>query len=367
MNDATGPAGELVLSWQEPAGDQTALRFASFDGDAWSEPRTAATGDRWFVNWADFPSVVPIDGEFWAAHWLAKRDGGTYAYDVAIAISTDGGASWSRAITPHRDDTPTEHGFVSLFPMSGRVGALWLDGRNTSPDGGHDHGNDGGAMTLRSATIDREGSLAGQALVDDRVCDCCQTDVALAGTTPVAVYRNRSDGEIRDIYVTRLEASGWTPGVAVADDRWEIAGCPVNGPAIAAQGPRLAAAWFTAADNEPRVRYAVSGDGGTFGTPTVIASNDTLGRVDVVLLEDGSAVVSHLRSMGDGTAEVVLRRVAPDGTPGESLTAARTGAGRMSGFPQLARHGDWLVLAWVDTVDESRQVRSARVTLGSWR
>ena len=96
-NLATGPAGELVLSWQEPAGNETALRFASFDGDSWSEARTAATGDRWFVNWADFPSVVPVDGDFWAAHWLARRDGGTYPYDVAVAISTDGGASWSRA------------------------------------------------------------------------------------------------------------------------------------------------------------------------------------------------------------------------------------------------------------------------------
>lgn len=363
-NLATGPSGQLVLSWQEPAGETTALRFATFDGDGWSNPETVATGSRWFVNWADFPSVVPLDRDLWAAHWLAKRDGGTYAYDVAVAISTDNGASWSEPITPHRDGTATEHGFVSLFPVDGKAGALWLDGRNMSPEGGHDHAGGGGAMTLRSATIDREGSLADEMLVDDRVCDCCQTDVALAGTTPVAVYRNRDDGEIRDIYITRLGASGWTKGVPVAADRWEITGCPVNGPAIAAREQRIAVAWFTAADNEPRVRYAVSGDGNTFGPPVDIAAGDTLGRVDVVLLDNGSAVVSHLRDAGDGNAEVVLRRVARDGSPGEPLTAATTGAGRMSGFPQLARYDGDLVIAWTDTdAAGSTRVRTARIAI----
>ncbi len=363
-NLAAGPSGQLVLSWQEPTGDETALRYSTFEGDAWSEPRTVASGDRWFVNWADFPSVVPVNEDLWAAHWLAKREGGTYAYDVAVAISTDAGATWSPPVTPHGDGTATEHGFVSLFPVNGKAGALWLDGRNMSPDSGHAHGGEGGAMTLRSAAIDREARLSGSALVDDRVCDCCQTDVALAGRTPVAVYRNRDGAEIRDIYVTRLEADGWTTGTPVANDRWEIAGCPVNGPAVDAREQRVAVAWFTASGNEPRVRYAVSGDDGAFGPPVDIASGDTLGRVDIVLLDDGGAIVSQLRNVGDGTAEVVLHRVRPDGSPVEWVTAARTGAGRLSGFPQLARYGDDLVIAWTDAgAGGSTLVRSARIAM----
>ena len=50
----------------------------------------AAQGANWFVNWADYPSVVAIDEKFWVAHWLAKQSGGkTYDYDVALAISND--------------------------------------------------------------------------------------------------------------------------------------------------------------------------------------------------------------------------------------------------------------------------------------
>ena len=360
---ATGPSGQVVLSWQESSDEAARLRFSTLGSDGWSTPRTVASGDRWFVNWADFPSVVPISDDVWAAHWLVKRSGGTYAYDVALAVSADAGMSWSDAVTPHDDGTATEHGFVSLFPHDGAAGALWLDGRNMTEDSEHGH-HGGGAMTLRSATIDRDAHVAGPALVDERVCDCCQTDVAIVGTTPVAVYRNRDDDEIRDIYVSRLEAAGWSAGAPVANDRWEIEGCPVNGPAIATQGQRVGIAWFTAAENRSRVRYAVSSDGGrSFGEASDLASGDTLGRVDVVLLEDGSAFVSHLRNLGNGAAEIVLRHVSIDGTPGTAFRVAETSSGRSSGFPQLVRFDDWLVFAWVDSVDGSLRVHSARIKI----
>ena len=60
---ATGD-GRLVMSWVEPAADSTtmALRYAMFDGAAWSAPRTAAEGPDWFVNAADMPGVTPLRG-----------------------------------------------------------------------------------------------------------------------------------------------------------------------------------------------------------------------------------------------------------------------------------------------------------------
>ena len=84
------------------------------------------------MNLADFPSVVPITDELWAAHWLVKRPGGIYSYDIAIAVSTDSGQSWGKPFTPHALGTRTEHGFVSLFPWRQAIGALWLDGRRRS-------------------------------------------------------------------------------------------------------------------------------------------------------------------------------------------------------------------------------------------
>lgn len=357
---ASAASGEAVLSWLEPDDDGSVLRYATLREGAWSAPRTVARGNDWFVNWADFPSVVPIEGRLWAAHWLQKRPGGTYSYDVVVSISNDGGESWSAPITPHTDGTPTEHGFVTLFPWQGAVGAIWLDGRNTTGDSDTHHG--AGNMTLRSARLGADGSLLASDLVDELVCDCCQTDVALTPSGPIAVYRDRTSAEIRDIYASRTSGSRWQPPALVAHDGWEFPGCPVNGPAVDSLGDALAVAWFTAADERPRVRLARSRDAGESFTDTVdIDAGDVAGRVDVALLGDGSAVVSWLRNADGGTAQIALRRVPNDGEPGAVQIVAQTSGSRDSGFPQMVRAGDDLVLAWTDAADGTKQVRSARI------
>lgn len=351
----------VVMSWLEPSGDGTALRFAVLQRDTWSDVGTVASGEDWFVNWADFPSVVPIDGDRWAAHWLAKRPGGTYAYDVAMSLSNDGGETWSLPMTPHRDDTATEHGFVTLFPWLGEVGALWLDGRNMEA-GEHGHGQ--GGMTLRAATISDDLEPQREVEVDGLVCDCCQTDVAMSSTGPVAVYRNRTEDEVRDIYITRWVDGRWQPGVPVADDGWVIAGCPVNGPAIDASGDHVAVAWFTAADGDSRVRLALSSDGGaTFGATIDVAIERPVGRVDLVAFEHGAALVSYLQLGAGGKGEIRVRRVPVEGQPGESLLVAATDAGRMSGFPQMISTDNEVVFAWTDVGGSGTQVKSAMIGL----
>src|SRR5690606_3962268 len=146
---AAGPDGTLVMSWVEPDGDGHRLSYSSLGPDGWNAPRSAARGSGWFVNWADVPSVVPVSGPLWAAHWLEQQPAGGYAYDVAFSVSTDGGNTWSEGVVPHDDGTPTEHGFVTLFPQDDGVGLLWLDGRNMAQ---HSSGDAMHGMTLRSAT-----------------------------------------------------------------------------------------------------------------------------------------------------------------------------------------------------------------------
>ncbi|MEQ9562906.1 MAG: hypothetical protein RLN69_10320 [Woeseiaceae bacterium] len=354
--------GQPVLSWQEPSEIGMTLRAARLDEDVWQQPVTIAEGDNWFVNWADFPSVLPVTREFWAAHWLVRTPGNTYSYNVAIALSNDGGMSWSEAITPHDDNTATEHGFVSLYPLQGALGAVWLDGRNTAATG-HEAGHSGG-MTLRSARIASDGSISDAKLIDELVCDCCQTDVAIGGSGPIAVYRNRSNEEIRDIHVSRFVDRQWQADAAVANDNWKIAACPVNGPAIARNDDALAVAWFTAADEDSKVRLAWSFDDAvSFAEAVDIDVDLPVGRVDIEMLANGVAVVSWLRATVNGDAEVCIRTVASDGSLGPVHAIANTGANRASGFPQLLYTGNQLLLAWTDTSGETSQVRSATINL----
>ena len=367
-NLAQGPDGTVVLSWLERGGDRAVLRFPTLANTGWQAAQTVASGDDWFVNWADFPSVVPITSTLWAAHWLVKRPGGTYAYDVAIALSHDSGRSWGAPLTPHTDGTRTEHGFVSLFPWQSGVGAIWLDGRNMVEDGdgqgeaNDDHGHAEGGMTLRSAVIDADHTRTFEQLIDELVCDCCQTDVAPGPDGPIAVYRDRSPEEIRDIRVIRAVQGEWQPPQPVGSDGWEIGGCPVNGPAIATLGNEVAVAWLTAPGWKTRVRLARSNDGAeSFSTPIDVDSEQSLGRVGVVLLDDGAAVVSWLCTRDDETAELCLRRVARSGETGAVQVVGRTGASRLSGFPQMLRSGQGLIMAWTDTSGDAPRVRTARV------
>src|SRR5687768_4809384 len=100
------------------------------------------------------------------------------------------------------------------------------------------------SMTLRYATIDANGNLADETQLDERVCECCQTSAAVTSAGPIAVYRDRSATEVRDIYIVRQVNGSWTSPQPVYADNWQINGCPVNGPSVAADGSRVAVAWL---------------------------------------------------------------------------------------------------------------------------
>ncbi|HWP43639.1 MAG TPA: sialidase family protein [Blastocatellia bacterium] len=351
----TAPDGRAFLSWiEKTAGSRHALRFAARNGHAWSEARTIAEGENWFVNWADFPSLLVLGDGVLAAHWLVKSGPGAYAYDVNISLSTDWGASWSKPITPHRDGTQTEHGFVSMFPREGkRVGVVWLDGRNFKGDS-HGHGAPKQDMTLRYTTVSADGLLSEEVLLDGRVCECCQTSAAVTSEGPVVVYRDRTEREVRDISIVRFTGGRWTEPKAVHNDGWKINGCPVNGPSVAARDRRVAVAWFTAAGDVPRVKLAFSEDAGaTFGTPIQVDDGKPLGRVEVLMLEDGSALVAWLEG-GEKGAEIRARRVRSGPARDASLTIALSSAARSSGFPQVTRSADDIIFAWTQPGDTPR-------------
>lgn len=354
---AASDAG-VWMSWIEPYGDRRRVAASFFAADAgWSAPATVAESDAFFVNWADFPSVRPA-GDALVAHWLERQGAGVYDYGVRMAWSLDGGRSWSEPWTPHGDDTPTEHGFVAVFGGGdGGTWAAWLDGRAMV--------DVGGPMALRARRLPLGGPAGPEEVVDARTCECCQTGGVVVGGVPLLVFRNRTEGEVRDVHVSRRLASGWTESVPVHRDGWVFPGCPVNGPAVAALGRTVAVAWFAAPAGDARVNVAFSQDGGeTFGAPTRVDAGSPLGRVDVLMLDDGSALVSWLE---DGGAPAVLaRRVAADGAAGAPRRLAGASAERASGFPRIARLGtDRVMAAWTETSGAGR-VRTAAFSLAGW-
>jgi hypothetical protein len=353
--------GRLLLSWIEPRGNGHALRFAEFKAGRWSAPRDIATGANWFVNWADTPHLAATDdGALWA-HWLQKSAAATYAYDVAMVRSGDGGATWSAPTLVNDDGKAAEHGFVSLWPATrDSVGVTWLDGRNSG--GEHaGHGGNAGAMTLRAARFDAGMQRSDESEIDAMTCDCCQTDIAMTARGPLLVYRDRNHDEIRDIAVTRGTGAAWTPPHLVHADGWKMPACPVNGPAIAARGNDAVVAWYTAPGDKPMLRIAHSIDAGdTFSAPlTVDEGAEVQGRVDTAL-DSRSAWVLWIREEAGGQS-LQLARYARDlsGAPERNEVGKIEGRGRATGFPQLTLGGDVAHVVWTDIVDGKPRLRGA--------
>ena len=278
------PDGRAVLSWIEPAEGENAVRLAVREKDAWSEPRTIARGPDFFVNWADFPTVAALPDGTLFAHWLQKSAAEKYSYGVKLSRSKDLGRTWSEALVPHTDQSAVEHGFVSMADDgAGRMALVWLDGRDKTGDRAPLH--PGPAARGRSGP--RSAWTAGFATA-------ARPPSSARPRGLLAAFRDRSEDEVRDIAIARFENGAWSPSQVVAPDRWKIDGCPVNGPALAVEGERVALAWFTL-EPSPRVRLAFSPDGArTWGAPLDVHEGRPLGRVDVAFLPAGDAVVSFL-------------------------------------------------------------------------
>lgn len=338
--------GSPIMSWLEPGAGGVSLRFSKLAGGRWSAPATVVTGRDLFVNWADFPSISAIADDFWVAHWLRLIPGAAGAYDVVTAVSTDRGASWSEPRKLNDDDTETEHGFADVFAHADGAEAVWLDGREFA-NWSFDEPDALLGTSLRRAEIGRDGNVTGRGVVDDLVCDCCQPDVVIAGGRPLVAYRDRTPDEIRDIAVRRGDGSGFGPPVVLGDDHWQIEGCPVNGPAIAARDGSVAVAWFTAAGGRPRVRLARSADAGaSFAAALDVDGDVPFGQVDLVFEADGTAVVSWWRRAAGGGIDLAVRTVAPDGALGAITVIAHESVAQPVDVPQMMRAGDALVFAW---------------------
>jgi hypothetical protein len=353
-----GDNGQLYLTWVESSEDENFILFYSkLKENAWQSPNKIAEGDNWVVNWADFPSLTQF-GENLAANVLVETNSETYAYDVQLLISNNNGTNWNSPFIPHNDGTQTEHGFVSLVPYEGETFmAIWLDGRKYAT--GEDE------MTLRAAIINKAGKTEQEFVLDERVCDCCATDAIRTKEGIAVVYRNRDENEVRDMSIVYFQNGNWTEPELIAQDNWEIAGCPVNGPAIDASNNKTAIAWFTQAKEIPTVKFIFS-DGFTqsFSAPITINENSPIGRVDVCVIDENTAAVSWMD--GDEKATYLkVRTVKTDGTSeiGEPIVVAEMDGGRSSGFPKMIKKEDKLLFTWTDV--KEKNIKTAEINVSN--
>ncbi len=338
----TGPDGTIWLTWVEaaeknlsapkpaagehhhgavaPASEPNTLRFATYDAAAkkWSAAGLIASRTDIPLSSADFPQLV-IDGRGTLTAVWADGHGG-----ALMTSSSDRGATWSTP-TPWAKEGIEVEKFSFVRLADGRVLAAWLDGRSRK----------GPATKAQPQQLYARilGDASSDVLVDPSVCDCCQTTLtAFPDGGALLAYRGRTEDEVRDIRTARFRGKEWDDPRPLNNDDWRIAACPINGPRLASAGGRVAVAWYTGADNDPRVLASYSPDAGTrFLLPLRLDRGKPVGHVDTLILRDGAILATWLETDGS----LWLRRITPDFSADEPVALAPAGTISPKANPRL--------------------------------
>jgi hypothetical protein len=352
--------GSLSLSWiSSNEGNKSTLNFSQLKEGKWTNTQTMATGSNWFVNWADFPAHA-INENLILSSYLKKSDSGTYTYDVILSLQKLSGEKVKEDFLLNTDGVKAEHGFVSIIPNHNQGFFItWLDGRNTVDkdlDGYHK------PMTIRFAEITNKGDIIDESELDSATCDCCQTSIAVTNKGPVVVYRDRSDKEVRDIYIARKINGIWGVPTPIHNDGWEINGCPVNGPKVASNSNNLAISWFTVSNEKPTVNLSFSkSNWASFGTPIKINDDDAIGRVDVAFLNPQEVLVSYIEGDDVGTY-LRIKKVSIDGKVSAPITISKIDGGRNSGVPQLEILDNEAFIVWTVLKGKKNQLKTVKLS-----
>ena len=299
----TLPDDSAALSWLEPKEDSSAaLRISIWRDGRWSPPATIAAGQVFSRDRASAPGVIGLAPRTLIAYWSQRASSeqqSTNEIALYMAVSNDGGTQWTPPLLVNRAAAQPgeDNAYASAVRLDDqRAQFIWL------------------RVVCRGDV--RENSL--------------------------------------EISVVRDVAGGWSePRVAHAD-RWHIEACPVNGPHLDANASRTALVWFTAPQDKPEVKLAFSHNGGADFTPPVrLDAGKAVGRAQVALLADNSAIAFWLESEG-GTAHVMSRRAGDNGGLGAPVELAR---GSNLGYPHVARAAGGILVAWAER-DPTSQVHT---------
>jgi hypothetical protein len=186
-----------------------------------------------------------------------------------------------------------------------------------------------------------------------------------AGNDLSIAWRHVYAGNMRDMAFVRSEDGGRTfsAPVRISEDKWSIAGCPDDGPAMALDASeRVHVVWPTVVveNGEPRksIFYAMSADGASFLPRVRLPTEGHANHPQVAVASDGSLVVAWDES-GDGGRRVAFARgvVEPSGQATFGREQLATAVGGI--YPVVTAVPGTIVRAWT-SVDAPSVIRVAR-------
>jgi hypothetical protein len=332
------------------------------------------------------PPRVAMSGSRVAVVWSSRKSGNSA---IRMSRSNDGGRTFNPAVTIHNPSLKGARGWESLAAgADGSVRVAWLDGRDaqSTPDAAAqkehmaemaakgadmDHSKMSGGsprQDVYEAVIDQNGKVA-ETQVATNVCFCCKTAVAIDSRGRVNVaWRNIFPGSIRDIAMAISTDVGhkFGPLARVSEDKWEIEGCPEDGPAMAIDSSDAVHIVWPTVVNEGKAQkavfYASTKDGRTF-TPRVRLSGpdqEEAAHPQVAVGASG-AVAAVWDEPHGGVRQVVFRTAGPDGQLGVGRTLS---SGAPASHPVIAAVAGGFLVAWTEGEAAGSAILLRRVGAG---
>ena len=362
---AIGRTAAAVWTASKNGATNVYLAMSSDGGATFSAPHRVNDKDGEAGATNEQPPRVVISGSGTAPTltvvW-SKRDPGpqeTRRDIIRMSRSTDGGRTFTPARFIHDPAFIGARGWESLtVGADGVVHAVWLDGRDADQKIAESAKHTGTVpkgqppQAIYHGTLSANGQVV-ESLVAADVCFCCKTAVAVDTRGGVyAAWRHIFPGSMRDIAFATSTDGGhhFTPFVRVSDDKWELNGCPEDGPSIAVDQSRtIHIAWATVVnEGEPRkaLFYATSRDGKTFSprarVPAAVAA--TPSHAQLTLTPDGGAAIVWDETI-NGQRRISFTRVSRTGVfrPPQILS----GGDESASYPVIARAAAGsLIVGW---------------------
>ena len=311
--------------------------------------------------WRGDPPTVAVsaDGVVYVG-WTARVEpSSAHADELYLSASRDGGRSFAAPVKVNDDRGPAVHGMHSLaIAPDGRVYLAWLDKRNvTQPrpsemaEGQHMESN---REVFTAYSTDGGRTFSPNRRVAADACPCCKTTLAVGpGGRLYVGWRQVLPGDFRHIAVASSVDGGetYSQPVIVSDDRWQIAGCPVSGPALAvgADGA-LRVLWYSEGQaGEAGIYWSQSVDGGRTFAPRRLLSSDRASGTPVLLAGDSETSTVIWGTGGGSSAQLMTTMFGGDAHVAQSTVT-------MSGeLPSSAKLGGSLFIAYITKSDGQRR------------
>ena len=384
-------------SWAAAVGPFVAVAWGAQPADGKLDVFVAVSRDsgRTFappVRVNDIEGEARLGGELPPRVALLPRSGGalpeivvaygskTTGTAIKVSRSTDGGRTFASARELQAPGAAGDRGWHAMtIDRAGAAHVMWLDHRGMVSGKAESHAHheaaamDGAAMAERSGLYYAQDTAEAQEReVLKGVCYCCKVALATAADGAiVAAWRHVYAGNFRDIAFTISRDGGRTFAAPqrLSEDRWQLAGCPDDGPALAVDGTGVIhAVWPTVIGGEKpegAVFYASSRDGRTFSPRTRIPTLGSPKPMHPQIVADGAGrlAVAWDEVIG-GVRQASMRTIRFDaaGRPTFGATARLGTPDATSSYPMLVSTPEGLLAIFVEGKPGESRIR---VTGGS--